>query len=39
MPGDPEPVMIDLTSNAARDLTLGQQVTVTVPPDVIWTYA
>ena len=39
MPGDPEPVMIDLTSNAARDLTLGQQVTVTVPPDAIWTYA
>jgi putative spermidine/putrescine transport system ATP-binding protein len=33
--GDPEPVMVDLPSNAARDFELGQRVSLRIPPSAI----
>jgi putative spermidine/putrescine transport system ATP-binding protein len=37
--GDPEPVMVDLVSQEARELTPGQRVSVSIPPDSIRLYA
>jgi putative spermidine/putrescine transport system ATP-binding protein len=36
--GDPDPVMVDLVSQEARDLAPGQQVSVSIPPDSIRLY-
>jgi putative spermidine/putrescine transport system ATP-binding protein len=36
--GDDDPVMVDLVSAAAQDLTMGQEVAVTVPPEAIRLY-
>jgi putative spermidine/putrescine transport system ATP-binding protein len=37
--GDPEPVIVDLSSNDARDLTPGPPISRTIPPEAIRLYA
>jgi hypothetical protein len=37
--GDNEPVLVDVVSDAARDLAMGQPITIAVPPGAIRLYA
>jgi ABC-type Fe3+/spermidine/putrescine transport system ATPase subunit len=37
--GEPDPVMVDLSSSQARGVTRGQAVSITVPPEAIRIYA
>ncbi len=37
--GDPDPVMVDLSSNQARAVEHGQPVSITIPPEAIRVYA
>ncbi|CAN5618388.1 hypothetical protein BH23CHL5_BH23CHL5_26420 [soil metagenome] len=38
LPGDDEPVMIDLVSDLANQFAIGQRVAVDVPPEAIRLY-
>jgi putative spermidine/putrescine transport system ATP-binding protein len=39
VPGDPEPVIVDLVSATAQHLAMGQDIAVTVPPEAIRIYS
>ncbi len=39
VPGDEEPILVDLVSSMAQNFAVGQQVAVTVPPEAIRVYS